>query len=216
MTKMLRTLILFTFIGYSLTYGTRSAAQVVTQGSSNLYIGFGQPNIPKLLVGGLWEGGSGASGFGPWTVTYQYSPKKKIAVGVQIGYVSGTSGPITWQDPNSFGGTNTYSYTFSMSIFTALCKFDYHYLKSKTFDLYSGVAAGYGFARISFSGIDNPDGATVAGGGFIYSVDGIGMRWMFVPNFGVFTEFGYGAMGIVTFGLSAKFGGKKDWWNDVD
>ena len=216
MTKVLKTLILLAFAGYSLTCTTHASAQVVTEGSSNLFIGYGAPNIPKLLVGGLWMSGTGASGVGPYTITYQYAPKKKIAVGVQIGYVSGTSGPSSWDDPNAFGGTNTYNYTFSMSIFTALCKFDYHYLKSKTFDMYSGVAAGYGFARISFSGIDNPGGATVSGGGFIYSVNGLGLRWMFAPSVGVFSEFGYGAMGIVTFGLSAKFGGKKDWWNGND
>ncbi len=207
----MKAVILFALTACSFLPATVSA-QVVTKGSSNIFIGYGQPNIPKLLVGGLWLNGNQASGVGPYTFAYQYGLADKIALGGQIGYVSGTSGPIGWDDPNAFGGTNTYHYTFSMSIFTALAKFDFHYLKSKSFDLYSGAAAGYGFVRFSFAGIENPDGASVAGGGFIYSVTGIGMRWMFVPNIGVFSDFGYGAMGMVTVGFSAKFGGKEKKW----
>ena len=212
MKKVTRVAILLALTVCSFALSNNADAQVVTKGSSNFFIGYGYPNIPKLLVGGLWENGSGASGVGPYTICYQYGIANKLALGGQIGYVSGTSGPISWDDQNAFGGSNTYHYTFSMSIFPAMAKLDYHYLKSKSFDLYSGVALGYGLARISFTGLDNPDGASVSGGGFIYSVNGIGMRWMIFDHVGLFSEFGYGAMGLVTVGFSAKWGGPKRGW----
>ncbi len=203
----------------SILNGSQLSAQVVSKGSSQIFIGYGAPNLPAVALGVLLAPISsiadpisailkhdGVSGTGPYTFSYQYGVFKRLAVGVQLGYVSAITDPITWETQDPFMGTYRHSYTAKISIFTAMAKMDYHYLKSNNVDLYSGFAVGYGQAKLTVAGDGDPNMATVQGSGFIYSVNALGFRYMVGGNIGAFAEFGYGFMGLATFGISAKFG----------
>jgi len=192
---------------------SHASAQAVPKGSSNIFLGYGAPNLPALFVGAF--SGTGAKGHGPYTFTYQYGIAKNFALGFQVGYVDGVSNPIRWDD-NYAGYSSTLYYTLNMSILTVMAKSDYHYSKSKRNDFYSGVAVGYGIISISVNGHGDPTAETLKFPALLYSVTAFGYRHMFTDNIGVFNELGYGVMGFETFGASFRFGGKKrdEWWRD--
>ncbi len=187
-----------------------ASAQPVPKGSSNIFLGYGAPNLPALFVGAF--SGTGSTGHGPYTFTYQYGIAKNFALGFQIGYVDGVSNPIQWD--NSYNGySSTLYYTLNMSILTVMAKSDYHYSKNKHNDFYSGVSVGYGIISLSVTGHQDPTAESLKFIALLYSVTAFGYRHMFSDNIGVFNELGYGVMGFETFGASFRFGGKKtyDW-----
>ncbi len=197
---------------------SRLYAQVVTQGSVHFFAGYGYPNYPALVLGtvstgislaGLNQNSDAVQGSGPYTFGLLFGVAKKLDVGIQMGYVGATSTLLEWEMPDPSTGTlKKYSYRMGLSIITAMAKIDYHYLKSNRADVYTGVAAGYGSLKVNTTGDADPNMPKIQVGGFIYSMTALGLRYMFAGNLGAFTELGYGAMGYVTAGISAKFGGK--------
>ena len=176
-------------------------SQVVSKGSSHIFVGYGAPNIPALVVTIL--GAGGGSSFGPFVASYQYGVIDKLAIGGQIGYASGSSSDLTWTD-NTTSTIQHFSYT--LSLITVMAKADYHYLSSDKADLYSGLMVGFGIANLSTSGTKDPLGANISAGGPTYAVTAIGFRYLFTDNLGAYADLGYGMNGIITLGLSAKFG----------
>lgn len=207
MGKVVKTVMVLILSSCLVTSSFNLPAQVVTQGSSHFFVGYGEPNFPAIIVGVF--GGNGSTGVGPYTLTYQYGILKNLAIGAQIGYVDAISNPTSWESGNG-NNIQTLNYVMDLSIFTAMVKVDYHYRKRKRGDFYSGIAAGYGLAKMSFTGHQDPGKTSLKISGFIYSVNGFGYRWMMTKNIGLFEELGYGAMGICTVGLSVKFGGEEN------
>ena len=197
------TLSIASFIILTLGVSLEANSQVVTQGSSHIFVGYGLPNIPAMLVTAL--GAGGGSSFGPFVASYQYGVIDKLAIGGQIGYASGTSSDQTWTE---FNGSSivTQHYSLTLSIVTVMAKADYHYLSSDKADLYSGLMVGYGIASVSTSGTKDPSGATISAGGTSYAITAIGFRYIFTDNIGAYADLGYGVNGIITVGVSAKFG----------
>lgn len=189
-------LILITVISFG---AHRATAQVVSQGSNHLFLGLGFPNIARLVLDNVPEGAS--SGIGPIVLAYQSGIRNKLALGAQIGYTSATSGEVFWSDPS--GQSN--AYRWAVSLVTIIAKADYHYLKSTRSDLYSGLGLGYGIASVGTTGSRDPKATTLTGGGFTWSVNLIGYRYMFSDKLGAYAELGLGSLGVVNIGLSKKF-----------
>ncbi|MEI7978270.1 MAG: hypothetical protein WCI53_05455 [Bacteroidota bacterium] len=178
-----------------------SNAQVVTEGSKQIYLGLGWPNIPGLVYTTLGSGGG--SSFGPICASFQYGIKDKITVGGTLNYSSANSPSFSGEDING----NTTSYSLKLSLITIMATGTYHYSNSDKADFYSGISLGYGIAS---AGIDGNKGVgttiTVAEvGGAAYHITPIGFRYMFSDNIGAYTELGYGWNGLAQIGLSAKF-----------
>ncbi len=189
-----------------------SGAQVMRKGSMNLFFGYGAPNIARSYVKGLETPTTTeivASGRGPFTFTGQYAASNKLAVGVQFGYQSGLSAPLSWEQPNNVGGTDTRRYTMHMRIYTFMAKADFHYTKGRFLDVYSGASVGYGIAHVQYNGTEDPEAIKDFGSlkGLAYSINAIGFRVMLPQHVGAFAEFGYGVLGFATVGISVKTGG---------
>lgn len=185
------------------------AAQIMERHSLNFYFGLGATNIAKSYVKSLSPEKTTqlpASGRGPLSFTCQYAASRKLAIGLQAGFQSGLSAPLTWNQPNNLGGTDARRYTMSMKLYTLLVKTDFHYTRGRIIDVYSGFSVGYGVAHVTYTGVEDPDAITDFGNlkGFAYSVNAIGFRMMLPRNIGVFAEFGYGIMGLANFGVSMK------------
>ncbi len=192
---------LFAIAALALATSFSSSAQVVEEGTSHVFLGYGAPNFPGLLFTALGSG-SGGSSIGPLVLSYQYGIKDKISIGGQIGYCSATSPSLTGVDAN-FKAT---SYTYSMSLINIMAVGNYHYLESDRADLYSGLGVGYGIITTSTDG--NPGVGptaipTIAG--TTYQLNLLGFRYMFSDNIGAYTELGFGLNGLAQVGLSAKF-----------
>jgi hypothetical protein len=188
-------------------------AQSWEKESINIFFGLGAPNIARSYVKGLSKSASvqtAASGLGPLTFTCQYGASRKFAIGIQAGYQSGASAPLSWEQPNDLGGTTTRNYTMNMRLYTFLAKADFHYTKGRALDLYSGFSVGYGIAHVIYTGIEDPEAIKDFGSlkGFAYSVNAIGCRLMLPRHFGAFAELGYGIHGIATVGVTMSTGGK--------
>ncbi len=175
-------------------------SQVVSKGSSHVFLGYGMPNIPALAVTSYGTGGG--SSFGPFVASYQYGVADKILIGGQLGYASGTSAEQSWYDNNSTKQT----YSFTLSVITVMAKADYHYLRSDKADLYSGLMVGYGIASLSTTGTKNPLSTDISAGGSIYAITALGFRYMFTDMIGAYADLGLGINGFLTVGASAKFG----------
>ena len=201
-------LLLFTFCVFNTS---RVNAQAITKGSSLISMGHGFPNLPALIVSDWGENGS--KGFGPYTFAYQYALSRFFIVGVQLGYVGAVSNPTAWESTNSTGGAQTLYYSLDMRIFTAMVKADMHYRKrGRRGDLYSSVAAGYGFIGLKVGGHADPDKESLKISGLVYSV-AWGYRYMITDAIGIYSEAGYGLMGFANSGLTLKVGGeKRNWW----
>lgn len=228
MKNKIKALVLLAATGFcTILNGSQLSAQVVSKGSSQIFIGYGAPNFPAVILGVASWGSAilGAVGttatagavtesdnltsMGPYTFCYQYAPVNRLAVGLQLGYTS-ASDEIKWQYNDPLLGTFNYSYSLKLSMFTAMVKIDYHYLKSSRADLYSGAAGGYGSIKYSITGNEDPGGPkqqTV--GGFTWAVNLIGFRYLIGGNIGAFGELGLGYMGLATIGISAKLGDHK-------
>lgn len=176
------------------------SAQVVTKGSSHIFIGYTYPDFISEFV----QAHFGGSFAGPFTLAYQYGLLNRLAIGVQAAYSTGSTAPVSYTDDLG----QTHSYSAGYSVFALSLKADYHYLKNKKIDLYSGGSIGYGKANAKITGDANiqlPSSIE----DIVLAVNVLGARYMFTPHFGAFAEAGIGTLGIATFGLSAKLGTEK-------
>lgn len=197
----------FTILICSFFLATTSHAQVQVPGSSHFFIGYGYPALgadAKALFGT----GTVQSSIGPFMAAYQYAVNQKLAVGIMAQYASATSTPIKWTDFLQ----QTYDYNWSLSILTITAKVDFHYLRSRKFDLYTGFAFGIGRSQAIQNGQVNPDIQNQAVNQVGYAVNALGLRYMFLRHLGIFMEAGYGNVSMVTVGLSSILGNNRKWY----
>ncbi len=184
-----------------------SFAQVQVPGSSHFFIGYGFPALgPDALK--LMGGGKISSSLGPFMAAYQYAVNEKLAVGIMAQYASATSTTVKWTDFLN----QTFDYTWSLSILTITAKVDFHYLRARKFDFYSGFAFGIGRATAVQNGEINPDVQNQAVNQVGYAVNALGLRYMPLRHLGFFLEAGYGNVSMVTVGLSSILGNNRKWY----
>jgi hypothetical protein len=80
----------------------------------------------------------------------------------------------------------------------------YHYgvFDHEKVDTYVGLALGYNIVSASVIGLERNNSASSS---FLMYGGFLGGRYYFRPNMSVFTEFGYGGLGVATVGLSLQF-----------
>lgn len=177
-----------------------SLAQVVSEGSSHVYLGIGVRNpwystLPFLSYA-YPESPTGTT-FGPIFIKYEYAIKDKITIGGTYGY-SSVSVPIVNRGLKM-------NYKMNLSIMQIGAIAYYHYLKNDKSDLYSGVGLLYTSVSLNYEGEDASDFPPA------YSLkeeglfcDLIGYRYMFTDNIGAYATINYG-LAPLTIGLSGKF-----------
>ncbi len=79
-------------------------------------------------------------------------------------------------------------------------KIDFHWLRTKTGSFYSGLGIGYIIGNISASnGKEYIDINNILG--LAWQLDALGIQSRLAPNFGLFSELGYGYEGVFQFGV---------------
>ena len=143
------------------------------------------------------------------SLTYEQAWPKKLGpgylgVGAYIGYQH------TYYNYNYtylFG--NNYYYNHSWNYFMIAARGAYHWdvLNSKNAEVFAGVLIGVRFQSYSYEtndpGNNDPYSFSQSSVWPVYSVFA-GARWMFLKNFGLFAEVGYG-ISYLNGGLSIKF-----------
>lgn len=149
----------------------------------NLGLGYG--------VAGLY----GSSDMPPITAGVQFLVDESISIGGIVGYTTSSYSliyPLT---------ATTYTWKYTYIMFGA--RGEYHFLKdSKNLDGYVGLTLGYN--AVSFS--SNLGGVSVnytPGGGYILYGAHVGIKYLFSPSIGVFSELGYG-IGYFTAGATFR------------
>jgi len=148
----------------------------------------------QLGVGMGYGGLYGSSTLPAISGTFEMGYNDNISLG---GFAAYASSEDTWEyyDDNEYGFEYNY---IGLGVRGA-----YHYglFDSKKIDTYAGMALGYNLVSVSTVGFDDAsaEGSFLLYGGFM------GLRYFFKPNFGVYTELGYGGLGNATVGLSLKF-----------
>lgn len=161
------------------------------KGSTDINLGLGYG------VAGMY----GNAGFPPISAGIQFSVDKSISIGAIIGYSTSSYDfpSISFTYPYT-SKTYTWKYTYIM----VGLRGEYHFLKdSKDVDAYVGATLGYN--AVSFS--DNAGGKTIMGyapgAGYVLYGGHIGIKYLFSPSIGVFSELGYG-LGYFTGGLTFR------------
>jgi hypothetical protein len=145
-----------------------------------------------------------------FTGSYEYAVAKAgpgiIGVGVSVSCLS-YSNPSP--DPILFGYTPNYIYKNISTTVVVGLRASYHpdFFVGKKYDVY-GVIQLNVYNYINSSTSDNPNYPSTHNNSVqIYPSLLIGARYFFVPNFGVFSEFGFD-FSVIKAGVSLKFGGK--------
>lgn len=179
------------------------SAQVVPKGSSHINLGYEFPDYIDAFIGSFIP----VSTVGPFTASYQYAFVDKLATGIQLGYLQGKTPNVLFTDPTT---GETFNYSATYGAITLMVKADYHYLKHKKLDIYSGLSAGLGFgtARVLNYGKKTTSGSLDL---FVWHFRPACIRYMVTENIGAFAEGGIFVMyPNCAVGLSAKFGGAKN------
>jgi hypothetical protein len=179
------------FICSVVSYG-RTAAQVFDKGSSQVFIGYGIPNYPKLLLTPNFlflASPTHSYGIGPVMASYQYAISRRVTVGLMGRYTFATTSFVF----TSFDSVNQQQTSRGASarlgITEAGAMASYHYLNSRKYDLYSGLTAGFAYVDGKATedlglGLDDYNISSTA---FSYSVN-TGIRMMLTPSTGIFVE----------------------------
>ena len=128
---------------------------------------------------------------GPLAGMYEYNLTQRINIGAAFIYSKLTG------DYSGYGD----SFTDELTIFSALCRANYHFLQSPRFDLYAGGGAGYVRSQYSNSGSSTNRKAP---GKFGYSGQ-VGCRYYVLRYLGIYSEIGYVNGSFGQLGASFKF-----------
>jgi len=130
--------------------------------------------------------------YGTFSFQYQYRVSKLIQVGAAVSFNPGSI------DVKYDKGSTSYSTTYFVSV---MPRIDFTYVNRGLITMYSGLALGATYYSIRNNYSNQPDNVN-SGLLFGFQVNGIGIR--VGKNIGGFAEFGFGCLGIVNLGFSAK------------
>jgi hypothetical protein len=133
-----------------------------------------------------------ATGYGAFTIQYQYRFSKLIQVGAACSF---NPGHLSVQYNR---GNTQYSTVFFASV---LPRIDFNYVNKGVVTLYSGIALGasyYNFKNNYSNAPDKPGNGIT----FNYHINAIGIR--VGKSISGFMEMGFGCLGMLNFGVSAR------------
>lgn len=175
-----------------------------SQSSVNIYYGL---NLLTAYYKGLADaanvvGEVEISGIGPVGVVYEYMVTEKIGVGGEIGYALTEVKYKGNDDPSS---SMIYDYRASVATTRAQLRMNLHFANSEKFDGYVLFNAGYRNYNVTYESND-PFFTDVNQSSFVpIGVKvGLGLRYFFVPNFGLHAEIAIGSP-LMCAGISFKF-----------
>ncbi len=188
--------------------------------SSTFSLGVGIPSTTQIAVEFVSLIDQDAKASPQFTLRYEYAINDKIGIGAYGGYYTGETSSISLpsiqldsilNDPGSvlgnlFGNNDDLSSTYSVNVLTLGGFFTYHFFKFEKLDTYTIVRGGYNNVSITENGIMNIDFLGVDVPQIEYFA-GVGARYYFTPNFGVYGEVGNSILSPVhvVLGATARF-----------
>jgi len=132
------------------------------------------------------------SGYGAFSFQYQYRVSKVVSIGGVLSF-NPIKSSITF-DHKTFGAISSY-------FITLMPRIDFTYVQRGIFSMYSGFAIGGTYMIMKSNYSNKPDDSTT---GFTlgFQVNCVGFR--VGKDISGFAEFGFGSLGIVNFGFSAR------------
>lgn len=183
-----------------------NAQQAMEKGQSsvNLYYGL---NVLTAYYKGLADaanvtGEVEIKGVGPVGIVYEYMVAEKIGLGGEFGYALTSVKYRGNEDP---GSAMIYDYKASVTTMRAQLRMNLHFAKSEKFDGYVLFNGGYRNYNVVWESndpfFDNVNQSSFVPVGVKV---GLGLRYFFVPNFGLHAEIALGSP-LMCGGLSFKF-----------
>ena len=133
---------------------------------------------------------------GPINVQYDYEVFKNFSVGTIVSYS---------QIKGSYNN-NGFVFSDQLTIFTALARVNYHFIKHKKLDPYLGVGGGYILSK--YKNNLNTSSTNIPGE-LGYSAQ-VGLNYFILNNVGLFGEVGYLGGSFFQLGVVANFNSKSD------
>jgi hypothetical protein len=149
------------------------------------------PDYPDMFYGDE----SDPHGMGAFALSYHRKLNKVVAMGFNVSYLNLYYEATDYSDPNQ-------SQKYYDNLFNILASIRFLYVHKPVITMYSGVSIGLtvDFGKTSFNGIDYTDKKLYPAGQLTLMGIRIGR------SFGGFAEFGFGTLGIISAGLSYRFG----------
>jgi len=203
---------LFTFIaaiGLAFT-ASNVQAQSFDEGKSVVTVGYGFPNLVTATFRNLYNTtdhtGYTFQAMGPLMARYEYGLSEKIGFGLVLGYSSMTLS-YNYEDYNTAGTLSTYTAKLKWSSPTVGGRMSIHFATKDKLDPYFGVAAGWSGNTLTWTD-NNPNNSnnksSISFTPFYFGL-GVGMRYYFTDNIGMYVEFGWDKWALMQAGLALKF-----------
>ena len=187
-----------------------TSAQAFDEGKSVVTIGYGFPNLITATFRSIYNTtdhtGYTFSAMGPLVARYEYGLSEKIGFGIVAGY-SMMSLSYTYQDWNStMTAQVNYTATLKWSSPSVGARMSIHFATKDKLDPYFGVSAGWSGNTFTWTDT-NPNNNTKSSVSFspFYFGLGVGMRYYFTDNIGMYVEFGWDKWALMQAGLALKF-----------
>lgn len=190
-----------------------SAPSLTRKGANNISIGIGTGNlVQEILRDAVSIGNDNSVTFtatGPLFFKYENMVDKRIGFGLNLAYMKNN---INYNDVNqdNMGQDYTYNADLSCVTFSAIARFNYHFMDHDKVDPYIGLGVGFRDVKWSYSDNDpfdtnNQNEANIALSTLPSSPFGgdltLGVRFLPHPNIGIYMEAGI-AKGVIQGGLS--------------
>jgi len=192
------------------------------KGSNQLVFGVGIPNTTtwlfKLSTAG--EPGYSISGVGPFHIKYERGLSSRFTLGLSLnGAYSSMNHVYTEEltDGDGFKNKVTYEESIKGPQIAANVRFNYYFINTGRFLMYSGVGMGYHYSKLEYKTNDPSDDGftgeslTTLQNLFPIAYEGtIGAKYMFAPACGAYLELGYGKS-MIQGGIFFKWGEDPRW-----
>lgn len=186
-------------------------AQAFDEGKSVVTIGYGFPNLVTATFRTAYNTadhtGYTFTAMGPLVFRYEYGLSEKIGMGVVVGY-SMMKLSYNYEDWNSTY-TQKVKYTASVKWNSPSvgARMNIHFATKDKLDPYFGISAGWSGNSLTYEDDDpntSSSKSSVNFGPFYFGL-GVGMRYYFTDNIGMYVEFGWDKWALMQAGLALKF-----------
>jgi hypothetical protein len=178
------------------------AGDAFQEGKIVFSVGYGFPNWGATILKTFDNNRNfEVTGFGPLHFRGEYGLSDKIGFGLSVNYVSFAA---SWVDDiNSNGNNIPYYYKVSSTSISFLARMNIHFATSEKLDPFWGLGVGYRSGSYKITS-DDPNANNTVNLKNIVPVGfetTIGLRYYFIPGFGLYTEMGI-AKSLIQAGLT--------------